>query len=159
MSILFISHSSNDNAQAIALQQWLKTNGWDDVFLDLDPERGISAGERWEQALIDNASRCEVVLLLISSNWLNSSWCVDEFTHARRLNKRIFGLLLDDITKTDLPNKLKDNWQLVPLFGESDQAEFDVINPRTEERGIVSFSTRGLLSLKAGLNKAGLNPK
>jgi hypothetical protein len=23
-------------------------HGWDDVFLDLDPERGLKAGERWQ---------------------------------------------------------------------------------------------------------------
>jgi hypothetical protein len=52
MSRLFISHSSANNAEAVAIREWLATEGWDDVFLDLDPERGIRAGERWEQALI-----------------------------------------------------------------------------------------------------------
>ena len=23
---------------------------WDDVFLDLDPERGLKAGERWQES-------------------------------------------------------------------------------------------------------------
>jgi hypothetical protein len=32
--------------------------GWDDLFLDLDPERGIAAGERWERALNEAARRC-----------------------------------------------------------------------------------------------------
>ena len=37
MSRIFISHSSRDNARAIEVRDWLATNGWDDVFLDLDP--------------------------------------------------------------------------------------------------------------------------
>lgn len=46
MSYIFLSHSSNDELEAVALKQWLLDNGWDDVFLDLDPEGGLKAGER-----------------------------------------------------------------------------------------------------------------
>ena len=70
MSRLFLSHSSADNAEAVAIRDWLASEGWNDVFLDLDPERGIAGGERWERALNDAASRCEAVLFLISPNWL-----------------------------------------------------------------------------------------
>jgi len=35
-----------NNAEAVGLRDWLAQQGWDDVFLDLDPERGIAAGER-----------------------------------------------------------------------------------------------------------------
>jgi hypothetical protein len=49
MARLFISHSSRNNDKAIEVRDWLAKNGWTDVFLDLDPERGIvpaSAGEK-----------------------------------------------------------------------------------------------------------------
>ena len=64
MARIFISHSSANNAEAIALRDWLESEGWDDVFLNLDPERGIVAGERWERALNEAANRCEAVLFL-----------------------------------------------------------------------------------------------
>ena len=70
MSRIFLSHSSKDNFEAIALRDWLASEGWSDVFLDLDPERGIAAGERWERALHDAANRCEAVIFLVSANWL-----------------------------------------------------------------------------------------
>ena len=35
-SRIFISHSSRNNPQALALARWLEDNGWDDYFLDLD---------------------------------------------------------------------------------------------------------------------------
>ena len=44
VSRIFISHSSGDDFEAIALQAWLASEGWEDVFLDLDPDRGIVAG-------------------------------------------------------------------------------------------------------------------
>ena len=50
MARIFLSHSSANNDKAVALRDWLVGEGWDDVFLDLDPERGIAAGERWERS-------------------------------------------------------------------------------------------------------------
>jgi hypothetical protein len=44
---LFISHSSLNDDWALALQAWLIREGWsgeNDIFLYLDPERGIVAG-------------------------------------------------------------------------------------------------------------------
>jgi hypothetical protein len=51
MSRIFLSHSSADNAQAIAVRDWMIAHGWNDVFLDLDSARGLKAGERWQEAL------------------------------------------------------------------------------------------------------------
>jgi len=48
-----------ENAQAIALRDWLVGEGGDDLFQDLDPERSIAAGERWQRALNEAARRCE----------------------------------------------------------------------------------------------------
>jgi hypothetical protein len=48
---IFISHSSANNAEALAINDWLSEQGWGDVFLDLDPKRGLVAGDRWQAAL------------------------------------------------------------------------------------------------------------
>ena len=103
MALLFLSHSSNDNFAALALADWLRTEGWDDLFLDLEPERGIVAGERWERALHEAANRCDAVLFLVSSNWLASEWCLREFDLAHRLNKRVLGILIEDLSFDSLP--------------------------------------------------------
>src|ERR1700684_3648762 len=113
MSRLFLSHSSDNNAEAVAIRDWLAGEGWNEVFLDLDPERGIVAGERWERALNEAASRCEAVLFLISRAWLESRWCLKELSLARRLDKRLFGALLESIPLTELPEDLTGAWQIV----------------------------------------------
>ena len=100
---IFVSHSSENNAEAIAICRWLEQEGWNDVFLDLDAERGIKAGELWEEALRKAASRCEAVIFLITRAWLGSEWCRDEFKLARHLRKRLFGILLEDIALDELP--------------------------------------------------------
>ena len=66
MSRIFLSHSSGDDFAAVGLRDWLDENGWDDVFLDLDAERGIAAGQRWERQLLEAASRCVAVIFLVS---------------------------------------------------------------------------------------------
>jgi hypothetical protein len=79
MSRIFLSHSSANNAEAIAVRDWMQTHGWDDIFLDLDPERGLKAGERWQDALKRAAERCEMVIFLVSPVWAASKWCLAEF--------------------------------------------------------------------------------
>lgn len=49
MSRLFISHSSRNDAQALALQEWPLGAGWgkDDIYLDISPDGSMAAGQRW----------------------------------------------------------------------------------------------------------------
>jgi formylglycine-generating enzyme required for sulfatase activity len=157
VSRIFISHSSTDNAAAIALRDWLLGEGWDDLFLDLDPERGIAAGERWERALNGAARRCEAVLFLISKAWLGSRWCTNELNLARRLNKRLFGVLIEEgLAVGDLPADVTNKWQVINLAVGSDHEQFPVTLPITGELATPTFSREGLSRLKTGLQRAGL---
>jgi hypothetical protein len=85
MSLIFLIHSSIDELEAVALKQWLLDNGWDDVFLDLDPERGLKAGERWQEVLRRAAGRCEAVIFIISPAWAKSKLCLTELFLAKSL--------------------------------------------------------------------------
>ena len=159
MSRIFLAHSSRDNFEAIALRDWLASEGWKDVFLDLDPERGIAAGERWERALHAAASRCEAVIFLVSGNWLASGWCLKEYALARGLNKKLFAALIDP-TKTigSLPAELTGVWQIVNLVPGQDLKLFAAQLPGSREERRISYSQSGLQRLKRGLEKAGLDP-
>jgi len=159
MSLLFLSHSSRNNPEAIALHDWLLSEGWDDLFLDLDPQRGIVAGERWERALHQAANRCDAVLFLVSSAWLASEWCRREFRLAQKLNKQIFGLLIEEIPIASLPPELTESWQLVDLVSAHDHLPAMEVMLPDGQRSFVYFSESGLARLKAGLSKAGLDPR
>jgi formylglycine-generating enzyme required for sulfatase activity len=160
VSRIFLSHSSSNNAEAVALRDWLVDNGWkDEIFLDLDPHRGIAAGERWERALNDAASRCEAVLFLVSKAWLSSGWCLREFDLAHKLNKRLFGVLIEDLTVDDLPVNLTSAWQIVRLAAGRDHVMLRAVLPITHEEAHVTFSAEGLQRLRHGLEEAGLDPK
>ncbi len=158
MARIFLSHSSANNAEAVALRGWLTAEGWDDLFLDLDPTRGIAAGERWELALNEAANRCEAVLFLVSRDWLSSRWCLKELSLAQRLNKRIFGILVEDIPIDELPADLTATHQLVNLAAGSDHR---MLAGRGKDGSEVrvTFSQSGLAKLKTGLMRAGLDAR
>jgi WD40 repeat protein len=134
MARLFISHSSANNDKAVEVRDWLAKNGWDDVFLDLDPERGIVAGQRWKEALQKAAYRCEVVLALVSKEWLASGWCKSEIDAARLIGKKVIAALVG-VDKSAVPVDLTDE-QFIDLTGD----------PQAYRR------------LKEGLKRAGLDP-
>jgi formylglycine-generating enzyme required for sulfatase activity len=160
VSRIFLSHSSANNAEAVALRDWLANEGWkDEVFLDLDPQRGINAGERWERSLNEAANRCEAVLFLVSKAWIGSEWCRRELNLAHRLNKRLFGVLIEDLPIADVPKDLTGEWQLVRLASGRDHVMLNAVVPVTQEEVHVTFSSEGLQRLKHGLEQAGLDPK
>jgi hypothetical protein len=134
MSRLFISHSGFNDDKAIEVRDWLSRNGWNDVFLDLDPDRGIARGQRWKEALQKAAYRCEVVLALVSKEWLASSWCKSQLDIARLIGKKVVVALIG-VDKSAVPPDLSDEL-FIDLTGD----------PQAYER------------LKIGLKRAGLDP-
>ena len=160
VSRIFLSHSSTNNAEAVALRDWLADNGWrDEIFLDLDPQRGIAAGERWERKLHEAANRCEAVLFLVSKAWLGSVWCRKELNLAHSLNKRLFGVLIEDLPVRALPADLAGSWQIMRLATGRDHVVRRAVLPITHEEAHVHFSAEGLARLKHGLQEAGLDAK
>jgi hypothetical protein len=49
---IFISHSSANNAEALALREWLVFQGWNDLFLDIHPIDGLVAADRWQVSAV-----------------------------------------------------------------------------------------------------------
>ncbi len=157
MGKIFISHSSANNAEALAIHDWLAERGWGDVFLDLDPRRGLVAGDRWQAALRAAAEQCELILILISPNWAKSKWCLAEFLLAKQMNKQILGVVVQPTPYEDLPVELTAEWQLVDLSAPDAGWSVTLSPPRYEPETLVKFSGTGLARLAAGLEKAGLD--
>ena len=109
MSVLFISHSSSDNDVARELEEQLARQGHHSVFLDLDPEKGIVAGQSWEQTLYAKLRACRAVVALCTDSYLKSHWCFAEIALARMEGKHIFTLLADPFgEQTKLPSILTE---------------------------------------------------
>jgi WD40 repeat protein len=154
---IFISHSSANNAEALAINDWLAEQGWGDVFLDLDPKRGLVAGDRWQAALKSAAEQCELILIMISPEWAKSRWCLAEFLLAKQMNKQILGVVVKATPIADLPVELTAEWQLVDLSAPDVGWSVTISPPRYEPETTVNFSGTGLARLRSGLEKAGLD--
>ena len=165
MSRIFISHSSANNAEAIVIQEWMAEHGWDDVFLELDPARGLKGGQRWPDALKRAAERCELVVFLVSPEWARSKWCVAEFQMARSFNKRILPAVIEPTPLADLPVEMTAEWQVVDLIsGVRDYRKTVELPPGRSTAGVVptaevSLSGDGLNRLRIGLIEAGLDAR
>jgi WD40 repeat protein len=94
---IFISHSNLDATDADEIKQALGRLGYERVFLDFDKQTGIGAGENWERRLYDELSRCHAVILVLTPNWLGSTWCRIELSHARALGKVILPIICEPI--------------------------------------------------------------
>ena len=158
VSRIFLSHSSANSAEAIAIRDWMIANGWDDVFLDLDPERGLKAGERWQEALKRAAERCELVVFLVSPVWAASKWCLAEFLLAKSLNKRIFGVIVEPTPFSELPTEMTAEWQITDLTAGPRDFHVTVTLPGGKTAD-VALGTEGLDRLHIGLFQSGLDPK
>lgn len=158
MALIFLSHSSHNNAEALALGKWLSTNGWNDAFLDLDAKDGLVPGDRWQSKLRQAMEQCEAVLLLLSPQWARSDWCRLEYFLARQYNKRIFGVFIAPTPQGDIPPDLLTEWQAVDLTGGPTSQFIEVRLPNQVEITRVRFDAEALERLKDGLTRAGLTP-
>jgi WD40 repeat protein len=156
MAQIFISHSHADNAEALALRDWLVARGWDDLFLDIDPQRGLVSGQRWLDRLQASAQRCKAVLFVLSRAWLESRYCTAEFWEARKQERPLFAVVIDDTAVAEVPAEMRGVWQLAFLTRGSHFEIFSVKPPPGYNPTEVRFSKEGLESLRLGLVAAGL---
>ena len=97
MSSIFLSHSSQDNPIAEQVKARLEQWGHRSIFLDFDPEHGISAGRDWEKELYAKLRECRAVIVLCSHASMASRWCFAEMTHAKALGKPVFPIKIDNV--------------------------------------------------------------
>jgi WD40 repeat protein len=152
VSRVFLSHSSRNSRQAIAVKAWLiehEPGLAEEIYLDIDPRTGLRPGARWKQALQQANARCEAVICLMSEHWLTSHECEVEFRYAETLNKAILVARLEPVPDTNITSE----WQRCDLFvadGQTTEVEID------DGGGPVVMSTEGLQRLRNGLRALGI---
>jgi formylglycine-generating enzyme required for sulfatase activity/energy-coupling factor transporter ATP-binding protein EcfA2 len=114
---IFISYSSHDKKIAIEVYEWLVGQGFEDIFLDLDPDQ---AGGRSEKVI----TSARIVLLLISPKWAESRFCQRELQVARAADKQLMPILIEPIGRggCELLDDLRHHFQLVN-WGDSGAKE------------------------------------
>ncbi len=159
MSRIFLSYSSKNNFEAVALRDWLNENGWDDVVLQYDPDQGSHPGDRPRRAVQENAARCEAVIFLVSRDWLDSQERRDEYEFARKVDKAVFVVLIEKLASDPRLLGFQEPHDLLSLVPGEDDRSFRALPVDGQEERRVSFSDEGLGRLKAKLERLGIDPR
>ena len=88
MSTIFISHSSEDNAWAERIRDWLQGSAnkqqpdfrYQSLFLDFDPEQGIPVGRSWRETLYEKLQLCRAVIVICSAAYGQSQCFLAELS-------------------------------------------------------------------------------
>lgn len=93
MSDVFLSYSSKDREQALALAHRLQSAGFD-VWID---KNAIHGATNWSTEIVRALDECRLVILLISEASMASKNCAKEVTIAAEADKRILPVELQHI--------------------------------------------------------------
>jgi hypothetical protein len=156
MARIFISHSSQNNAEALALRDWLVSQGWSDLFLDIDPVDGLVAAQRWQVALRQSIGHCRAVIFCISPEWRTSEYCLSEFNEAMHAGATPVGVVINPIELDRIPAEMTKHWQVVDLTRGGTMLSFVVAPPPKRVPVVVRFPEEELQRLRSGLAKLGL---
>ncbi len=102
MTTIFISYSRVDTAFMQSLVPYLRrTYGYSNVWVD-DNLRG---GQSWWDEIVTQISRCDIFILLVSKDSLDSDYCMKELNEARQHEKHIIPVLVR--ARTTVPPDIK----------------------------------------------------
>ena len=166
---IFISHSSRNNREAVALKQWLterRPELANEIFLDIDDKTGLQLGRQWKEELLVRSTGCEWLLCLVSRDWIASKECLIEYELADRTGKGIVIARLDELSHADwrqageAKGDITSHWQRCELFREGPQTEIEVAaDPPTVPDGPpVSFNTGALHRIRRLIEGPGIGP-
>ena len=153
MSRIFLSHSSKDTREAIALKAWLteqRPELADEIFIDVDTQTGLKLGEQWKTQLFTGKSRCEYFICLLSQNWANSTECNVEYRTAEGLGKRFLVARLEDLGNNDITSA----WQRCDLFADGECSDIEA-----PDGPPVRFNTSALTRIMEGVDGSGTGPR
>jgi formylglycine-generating enzyme required for sulfatase activity len=89
---IYISYSHFDRLIAVEIYDWLLAHGVENIFLDINLSRDESEPSKDVKQAIQFSS---IVILLISSSWISSRFCRDEFLCGHASGKELLPVLID----------------------------------------------------------------
>jgi hypothetical protein len=116
--LIFISYSSNNRGFALELAQELKASGFRVWFDQLD----IPKGSRWDDEIEKALSQCEIFLVILTKQSIESHNVKDEVGYAIDSNKRILPILLEEV---NVPFRLR-RFQYVDFTTKSNNEGIDL---------------------------------
>jgi len=107
--IIFISHAAADHARLEPLVDFLQKiydlpNASGSIMYTSRPETGLSNDSRFNDKLRQALQKCKLVIILLTSQYVNRPYCLYELGAIWALNKKSFFFNPDKIKKSDIPD-------------------------------------------------------
>eukprot|EP00741_Cyanophora_paradoxa_P001897 tig00000523_g1837.t1 len=102
---VMVSYRRKQTAEMQIVCELLKEKGISH-WVDVNTENGILKGVQWGKAIAAAIKGSGVMLVLLTRDWLQSQYCLDEFEYALAQSKRVVVLELEEIPA--LPEDLGD---------------------------------------------------
>jgi len=128
---VFLSYAAADREYARKLFNLLSQRSNLHIFT----LEGLSAGEAWESKLKDELSQCDIFIVLLSSNSVNSKWVLSELGAAWALNKLIIPVVTNTEVLSKIPMDLRKTYSVESTYLEDHPEVIDQILERYKERG------------------------
>lgn len=117
---LFMSYSSKDRQRAMELSQRLEGMGYD-IWMD----DKLNGGSNWWDEIIKQIQNCDVMILALSTQYMQSVPCQKEYAYAYKLKKHLLPVQIEDFNYLILPRALAEI-QLVNLLHDEEKALKDI---------------------------------
>lgn len=93
---IFVSYPHEDAERLYRLMKRLH-----DLGFNLWYDEGLEPGHHWPQELADRIAHCDLFLLFVTRNTLESSFCMRETNFAVSRERNVLGVHLDDVKLSD----------------------------------------------------------
>jgi len=101
---IFLSYAATDSNYANRLRSLMSQRlDWHVFTTEV-----LSAGEDWASRIKDEIARCDIFVVLLSSDSVNSKWVLSELGAAWALNKLIFPVVTQPDVLPKIPLDLSD---------------------------------------------------
>jgi len=121
-NLIFISYSKKDRDFAWKLADDLEHAGHR-VWID----RSLIVGEEWEQTIEQKLAEADEVIVILSLNSIASKWVQHEGSIAYALKKKIYPVLIEEISDENLPI-WASKYQYHKFKDVNDKQSFDALN-------------------------------
>ena len=135
MAKVYVSCADEDIDLSVRIKDWLKFQDYEPVVLgeETRSNRGDMAG--WHRDLAQVLENCDLVLLVLTPEWVASKWCFAEYTKAFSTGKTIVAVI---------------EQQLEEPFSEKGISIFDLTSQREQALSQLADTLRSFLPNASG---------
>ena len=148
---IFVSYSRKDTARVLPIVRQLREAGYS-IWLD---DGHIEAASLWAEQIVDGIKSCQVLMLMISEDSINSHNVLKEVMLASELEKVILPVYLEECKLPDRYMYQLAGIQHVDLFKENGQQVVELLSDALSKAGATKLGDNAPLTDDATIPPSG----